>query len=450
MLTGFFAYSSDPTISEAVEHAIEDINGAKVIQITGWRDLRIGGKSVIKEICAAIDESDIFLAELTHLNPNVLFELGYAIAKDKRILLFHDPSVAKSDADIRRFSLSTVGIEHYHNSSELGVRYFANAPHADVGSTILSEVFAGRSSGGVRSNGILYLKSPIQTQAALSLTQRINKVEIQPLVVDDPAEIRMQLYDWYVAECSGSFCVVAHLLSPEQKDHRLHNAKASFACGLSFGFGRQVLMVAHAPYETPLDYKHILGIHKTGAECARLFDRWYVGVYEEYINQQQHVVEQDRQIAARSTLQSLRMGEFIAEREADTLSEYFVDTEAYKEAFMARYALFVGRKGTGKTAILHQLKKELSGDKRNHVCVVTPISYELQGLVELLQRIRADAERGFLVESLWKYLIYTELALSLRDAIESRPLYYEATRDEQTLLELIGNRPTLFDSDFSV
>ena len=80
MVKGFFAYPSDPTISEAVEHAIKDINGARVVNITSWRDLQIGGKSVIGQICAAIDESEVFLAELTHLNPNVLFELGYAIA----------------------------------------------------------------------------------------------------------------------------------------------------------------------------------------------------------------------------------------------------------------------------------------------------------------------------------------------------------------------------------
>ena len=82
----FFAYPSSPeSLAEGIESAIELINGTKVVNIVGWKSLRTGGKLVINQICDAIDDSDVLLCDLTYLNPNILFELGYAVAKDKRI-----------------------------------------------------------------------------------------------------------------------------------------------------------------------------------------------------------------------------------------------------------------------------------------------------------------------------------------------------------------------------
>ena len=37
-----------------------------------------------KNILKAIEQCDLFMCDLTYLNPNVLYELGYAIAKEKK------------------------------------------------------------------------------------------------------------------------------------------------------------------------------------------------------------------------------------------------------------------------------------------------------------------------------------------------------------------------------
>ena len=450
MTNGFFAFPSDLSITEIIEDAIEKINGAKVIEITSWRTLQNAGKSIMTEICTAIGESQLFLADLTHLNPNVLFELGFAIARNKRICLFHDPSIERSAKDVNRFTLSTVGFIPYHNSTELMTRYFENAPHEDIHSTVLSQSLAGTIQTEGLSNGVLYLKSPVATQASLSLSQKLSKSKMYPVVIDDPAEIRMQLYNWYVQEAYAAFAVVAHLLSHEQTGHQLHNAKASFAAGLGYGFGKQVLMLSHYPYTPPFDYRHLLQIHRTAHECETHYDRWASDVETRYFKHQQQTAQVQRAGESLSILQALRLGDFIAEREVNTLSEYFVDTAAYGEAVEANYSLFIGRKGTGKTAILYQLNQELSQDKRNHVCIITPLAYELEGLVQLLQSVKNRAERGFLVESLWKYLLYTEIALSYFALLNDKPPYYEPTPCELKLKDFIASQPELFDQDFSV
>jgi hypothetical protein len=84
----FFAYPANPVgISEVIEKSISKINemGIDEVNVVGWRSLSVTGKVIISEVCKAIDASPLFICDLTNLNPNVLFELGYAIATNKRI-----------------------------------------------------------------------------------------------------------------------------------------------------------------------------------------------------------------------------------------------------------------------------------------------------------------------------------------------------------------------------
>jgi nucleoside 2-deoxyribosyltransferase len=84
----FFAYPSEPyALSEAIKLAAQDISKTKVANVRTWEDMSVSGKNVIGEICREINSAQIFCADITGLNPNVMFELGYAIARDKRIWL---------------------------------------------------------------------------------------------------------------------------------------------------------------------------------------------------------------------------------------------------------------------------------------------------------------------------------------------------------------------------
>src|SRR5678816_1671645 len=113
--TGFFAYPSSPkTISESIQAAVSNINKSGLIHIKVWEDCRVGGKVIVDEVCREIAQADLFCADLTHLNANVMFELGYAIAKNKRIWLLLDTSIVEAR---KRFDqlriLTTVGYTAY-------------------------------------------------------------------------------------------------------------------------------------------------------------------------------------------------------------------------------------------------------------------------------------------------------------------------------------------------
>src|SRR5208283_4726547 len=81
----FVAYPSAPVSrAETIEQAMEDLQNGGVVEVIGWKSLAVGGRVVIETICEEIRSRDLFIADVTALNPNVLFELGYAIAHRKR------------------------------------------------------------------------------------------------------------------------------------------------------------------------------------------------------------------------------------------------------------------------------------------------------------------------------------------------------------------------------
>jgi hypothetical protein len=68
-----------------------------------------------------------------------------------------------------------------------------------------------------------------------------------------------------------------------------------------------------------------------------------------------------------------------------------------------------------------QAASTLREDARNLVCVVKPASYELEALCDLLRRISISHIGDYLIEGVWKYLLYTEVAASLVRQAEDSP-----------------------------
>ena len=126
MKQGFFAYSSEPKhCGEFIEEAIENINKSGVTRLISWKDLAVGGKFIIEPILENIDKSDYFCADLTGINDNVLFELGFAIAKEKPVWLLFDTSHLDSKRKFKELSiLISLGYSTYANSSQIANSFF--------------------------------------------------------------------------------------------------------------------------------------------------------------------------------------------------------------------------------------------------------------------------------------------------------------------------------------
>ncbi len=448
--TCFFAYPSKPdSLAETVELAINQINGTSTAQVVSWKNLTVGGKLVITEICKTITNCDVFLCDLTHLNHNVLFEFGYALALGKRTCLFLDTSIERSKTDFDRFNLSTVGYVTYRNSHDITNGFFREDPCSDIGHSLYKEIIESALRNTQWTTGILYLKSPIDTDASIVLSRQMQASSMR-LTIDDPQEVRMRNFSWYVTESHQAFTTIGHLLSQEQSGWKLHNAKVSFVSGISYGLGKSILMLAQEPYESPIDYRELLIPHSTAKACEDATKNWLAQVEQDYQNRITVPEKMRENARARTVLSQIQMGDFVAEQESDELSGYFVHTPAYDEAFNSRYIIFLGRKGAGKSAILFKLKSEVSADIRNHVCVIKPVAYELSGIQRMLKQSLHFSERGYLIESFWKFLLYTELARSVYDMLSAKPLYYEMSEKETKLTELVELYKELVLPEFSI
>jgi len=127
---GFFAYSGVPhSIPATINAAIESINKSQKAILVSWEGLAIGGKYIVGEICKHIDECDFFCADITTINPNVMFELGFAIARDKRTWLIRDDSYVDSKSEFDQLRLlTTVGYRSYTNAEQVIRAFFLITP----------------------------------------------------------------------------------------------------------------------------------------------------------------------------------------------------------------------------------------------------------------------------------------------------------------------------------
>jgi predicted AAA+ superfamily ATPase len=447
--TGFVAFASGiPALTETLETATQNITHSGVADLITWQSLQVGGRLLMSTICEAIVQRQLFIADVSALNPNVLFELGFAIAQRKRVWLLLDGTQVRPRSEFDRFQLlTTVGYREFRNSNDVASLFYSDQPYASLDKTVYKDIF--ELPARHPPSRILYLKSEIETDASIRMSRRISRARFSALV-DDPSEMRVQPLAWYARNTSASLGVIAHFLSHEHRNATFHNAKLSLVSGMALGFGKPLLMLAHEPYSSPLDYRDLLKSHATATRCEALTSDW-LSQLEDTVTATSNVIgEYQQHLKALTELQQISLGDPVAEQEAEELQEYFIMTATYNEAMRSKHSIVVGRKGTGKTATLYQLAHEISSDKRNHVCIIKPVAYELEGILRMLRQAIPKSEQGYLIESLWKFLIFTELAKSVYEELRSRPTFFESDPQELELLQFMDTNASVLLGEFSV
>ena len=121
----FFAYQGsreghcDNNV-DAIKRAITDFNShQKTINAVTWEDLKKSGSFIDKEILQHIKQCSYFACDLTYLNHNVLFELGYAIALNKNIFIFLNEDIEQAKSNYLNFFLKNIKYTPFKNSKEI-------------------------------------------------------------------------------------------------------------------------------------------------------------------------------------------------------------------------------------------------------------------------------------------------------------------------------------------
>ncbi len=268
----FFAYpSSIPTLKEAIHEAVPELNEEGQVKIRTWEQCNIGGKFVIDTICNAIDESELFLADLTGLNANVMFELGYAIAGGKRIWLILDDTYTKEKYMFEQLKiLTTVGYVSCCNSQNIVSGFYKDKPFADIENTI----FRAPTEPNLKPGDIFFLKSQHENQASLNMSNLLQERFPKKITVDSlnkPAVQSLADYGNLAFSCSGLVC---HFTNPAREDAFLQTARHALICGMAHGFEKPLLMLAEGEFSSPIDYRDFLKHYNTAPQALGYLKEW--------------------------------------------------------------------------------------------------------------------------------------------------------------------------------
>ncbi len=454
-VTVFYAYPSKPeSLGETIQHALRDLKLDPLIskanvRFKPWPSLSTTGKKLTAQITQSIDQAHIFACDLTYPNPNVAFELGYAIGKFKRIWLSLDTTIQDASKNYKRLyaGLLGAGYAEYENRQNIVDAFIGEAPWNSLDQALLSDRYK-RQAPRPESPALLYARPALDTEAIIETSEFLRRSIFRNyLIIDDPKENPSPTMEWYAEKVHEVDAVLVHLLADNQRNTLEHTVRASFVAGLALGFRKHLHMLAHTPFACPVDYQQLLKSHNTAQECLTSLENWHDGL--QISKRRSRRREETRREKPTLELRNLSIGEPVAENENQFLDEYFIETSAYYDALEAPQSIFLGRRGTGKTANLIALETTLRNDRRNHVCTIRPVGYEVDGLIRVLKENLHSAESGFLIESLWKFLIYGELASTACNEIASRPVHMDRTADETKLLDYLDRNAEVFTLPFS-
>lgn len=444
---GFFAYGSQyPSSGECIEEAIEQINSSGEVIVKSWMQLKNSGRFIINEVLDEIDKSDFFCCDLTGLNDNVLFELGYALAKKKPIFIINDTSYEDSNKRYKELNLlSTIGYTKYTKTHDIVKGFFNQKPYDPIGN-IWSDL-TKTLSPEKDSKAILVLNSQTGTNYNSEIIAQVDHFKL-PKIVDDASENVNLPLNWYIQKLHSVPAVLIQFSSQTRIGFELHNSKCALIAGMSVGLELEVQLLAEKPYNSPLDYRDLLKKFSNRPECSEIVKDYLINLQKEIatllINERDKLDNRKKL----SELQNLDFGEAIAEHESNKIYQYYVDTSHTQQLIKNEYNIVVGRKGTGKTATLYYLFEDLVKDKRNNVVLIKPINFEVDGLISLMEESNSEFEKGFLIETVWKFLIYSQIAKSLFDKIKEKPLF-AITDNENKYIDFIERNESVFLTDFS-
>jgi hypothetical protein len=404
-MRGFYAFPSLPTlIGQTIQTALAGLNPA-VCQITTWQENDIAGYPLVSPILASIDQSDFLAADISSLNFNVTFEIGYAIAKNKRVFLTRNSSLKKDALTDIVGIFDTLGYETYNNSDAL----------VKLLRTINKIEPLPINYPADRRAPVYVVEPPRRDELTLTLISKLKKSRLKYKSYNPSEDTRLSATD-AIKKVVGSFGVVVPLLSKEMEDSDLHNIRAAFVAGLAFGSGLPFLAAQHLGGPVPLDIRDFAKTIKHPDELRDAVQEFAIEVTERL-----QTFELEIQPEA-GALTSISFGDPMAENEFETIDSYFLNTDQYLKAERGEIHLVVGRKGTGKTAIFGHLRNRKRADRINIVLDLKPEGYQLVKLREkILTKLNQGAKQHLIV-AFWEYILYLEFCNKLLEKDRQRHL----------------------------
>ena len=422
----FFIYPSEPRIiAGTIETAIKAVSSRSNYAGYGWKNLDIAGRMVFCEICKCMRSSACIVADVTTLNFNLLFEIGFALGLGKPVLPIRDRTYTKDKLIFDQLGiLDTVGYLDFTNVENLLSKLLPSLPGAP-----LSELPVALDRG----RPLYVVKSPIPTEGSVTLMSKLKKSRrLGGFHTYDSTETKRLPLSELRRRVGSATGVICDLLSPARSDAVVHNGLCAFIGGYALAMQRVVALLQEEGATQPIDYRDIVLTYASPDQVSVLLKAPLFQVLD--------TLQADKSVPKRqkpeNPLASVDLGALAAENEIRGLDSYFVATGHFVQARQGHSRLVVGRKGSGKTAIFYGVRKSVTRGHQNLILDLRPEGHQFIKLREtVLERMTPGVQEHTMV-ALWVYILMSEVARKIiyseRDyaAMDSRRLeLYDAVRE---------------------
>jgi len=395
-LSAFFAYPSNPpSLGQIIESAVEELRTTSgVTCIQTWAQTNIAGRFVADQILSTISQKDCLLADISRLNFNVTYEIGFAIGREKKAIVTLNSAFAGAVNEISKLGIfDTLGYEKYENSHQL------------------AEVLRGnKDSTGIPIDKAINTKAPVylidakhKTDPVIRIISRVKKARLFFRSFDPNEQPRMSAHD-AISNVAQSLGILVHLLPSHVEDSGIRNMRSAFIAGLAEGMGKVLLILQDGNEPVPIDCRDLVTVFTHPGHiddaiadfASRITEAWEAGA-------------ELSMPAATTPLAKLNLGASSAENELRDLSSYYLETDEYQRALRGDVRLVVGRKGSGKTAIFSQVRDRVRQHKAVLVLDLKPDGYKLLKFKEDVLRLLQEGTLDHTITAFWEYLLLLEI-----------------------------------------
>lgn len=396
---GLFLYPSHPkTVADTIREAIIKLNFDNIgDKWYSWEDLPISGQIIFCEICKGIRSSKLVIADVTTLNRNLLFEIGYTIGLGIPVIPIRDSTVTTDETSFRKLGfLETLGYLDFQNSNQLKERILEDEftrkelPTSDIEMSKTTPAY--------------FIKGPIQTEGEIKLQSALKKNPANYRVYDTVETPRISLHE-VIKQVKSSYGIIAHLLSKDRRDSVIHNARCSLIAGFGMSAQKIVLLLEQDTETQPIDYRDIIISYTDFKHINIIVARTVYNILKKFQSTGKNIKK-----LPKGTLEKIDLGDFAAENELALLNDYFVMTSQFKQARNGHARIVIGRKGSGKTAIFYALKEELAGGHSRLILDLKPEAHQLVKLKEQILDHQSAGLKEHTLTAFWNMILLTEVS----------------------------------------
>jgi hypothetical protein len=245
----FVAYSSrDAALAQVIGDAVHVANGENDrVRYETWVYNDVPGNPLISPILGRIEESEFIIADVTTLNLNVVYEIGFAIGTGKRAYLIRHQGTAGDKVVAREAGIfDTLGYHEYSDRDDLVRRLTSNIDPEPL-----------QFSAELDHRTPVYLvEPPVKGLAVTAMIGRLKKARYRYRSFIPGEDVRLSAVD-AIRQVASSSGILITLEEPAKPHATVHNIRSMFVAGLADGKGKPLLVLCPAGTDAPLDVRYV-------------------------------------------------------------------------------------------------------------------------------------------------------------------------------------------------